>query len=158
GTDVATLYAGNVAGSPLGAVPLVVSIPGGAPTGQVFNGTSDFVIHSGTASAPALFIFASETGSITGWNPAVPPPPLSTQAQTGVTVPGAIFKGIALANNGTANFLYATDFHNGQVDVFDATFHQVTLAAGAFADPNLPAGYAPFGITNLGGKLYVSYA
>jgi uncharacterized protein (TIGR03118 family) len=155
GADVATLYGGDVSGSPIGNAGLVVSIPGGAPTGQVFNGTSDFVIHSGTASAPALFIFSSENGSITGWNPAVPP---LTQAQTGITVPGAVFKGLALANNGTANFLYATDFHNGQVDVFDTNFHQLTLAAGAFTDPNLPAGYAPFGITNIGGKLYVSYA
>jgi uncharacterized protein (TIGR03118 family) len=158
GADVSTLYAGGVAGSPLNKVGLVVSIPGGAPTGQVFNGTGDFVIHSGTASAPALFIFASENGSITGWNPAVPPPAPSTHAQTGVTVPGAVFKGIALANTGTANELFATDFHNGQIDVFDANFHQVALAAGAFTDPNLPAGYAPFGITNIGGKLYVSYA
>ncbi|HEV3339277.1 MAG TPA: TIGR03118 family protein, partial [Pirellulales bacterium] len=154
GKDVATLYGGGVAGSPLGNAGLVVSIPGGAPTGQVFNGTSDFVVGSGAASGPALFIFASENGSITGWNPTAS----LTQAQTGITVPGAVFKGLALANTGTANELFATDFHNGQIDVFNASFHQVTLAAGAFVDPNLPAGYAPFGITNLGGKLYVSYA
>ncbi len=158
GADVATLYAGAVAGSPFSKSGLVVSIPGGAPTGQVFNSTSDFKVSSGGASAPALFIFASENGSITGWNPAVPPPTPSTTAQTGVTIPGAVFKGLALASNGGANFLYATDFHNGQIDVFDSSFHQVALAPGAFTDPSLPAGYAPFNITNLGGKLYVSYA
>src|SRR6185437_9244108 len=158
GADVATLYMGDVAGSPFSKSGLVVSIPGGAPTGQVFNSTSDFNVSSGGASAPALFIFASENGNITGWNPAVPPPAPSTSAQTAVTVPGAVFKGLALASNGGANFLYAADFHGGQIDVFDGSFHQVTLAAGAFTDPNLPAGYAPFNIANLGGKLYVSYA
>ncbi|MGH7139194.1 MAG: TIGR03118 family protein, partial [Pirellulales bacterium] len=158
GADVATLYGGDVAGSTFSKAGLVVSIPGGAPTGQVFNGTSDFIIHSETASAPALFIFASENGSITGWNPAVPPPPPSTHAQTGATVPGAVYKGLALGNNGSVNELFATNFAAGTIDVFDGSFHRVTLAAGAFTDPNLPAGYAPFGIANLGGKLYVSYA
>ena len=157
GADVSTIYGGDVNGSPFSKAGLVVSIPGGAPTGQVANSTTDFVVGSGSASGPARFIFASENGDITGWNPNVPAAG-SKQAQVAVSVTGAVFKGLALANNGTANFLYATDFHNGQVDVFDGGFHQVTLAAGAFADPDLPAGYAPFGIANFGGKLYVTYA
>jgi uncharacterized protein (TIGR03118 family) len=121
----------------------------------VFNGTSDFVVTNGTDSAPALFIFASETGQVSGWNPAVPP---VTTAKTMFTATdGAIYKGIALANNGTANLLYLADFHNNQVDVLDTTFHLTTLA-GNFTDPNLPAGYAPFNVAAINGKLYVAYA
>ena len=157
GADVATLYGGDVAGSPFSKAGLVVSIPGGAPTGQVFNGTTDFKVSAAGKSAPALFIFASENGDITGWNPTVPAAG-SKQAEIGASVPGAVFKGLAMDSSGGANFLYATDFHNGQIDVFDGSFHQVTIASGAFTDPNLPAGYAPFNIANIGGKLYVSYA
>ena len=126
-------------------VPLTVSIPGGAPTGAVFNGSTGFVVHSGTSSGPARFLFSSEAGTITGWSPAVPPPPTSTQAQTAVTVPGAIFKGLAIADTATGPQIYASDFHNGEVDVWDANFAPVKRA-GAFTDPALPAGYAPFGI------------
>ena len=118
-------------------VPLTVSIPGGAPTGAVFNGSTGFVVHSGASSGPARFLFSSEAGTITGWNPAVPPPPPSTQAQTAVTVPGAIFKGLAIADTATGPRLYATDFHNGRVDVWDANFAPVRRP-GAFSDPALP--------------------
>ncbi|HEV3339063.1 MAG TPA: TIGR03118 family protein, partial [Pirellulales bacterium] len=157
GTGVSTIYSGGVAGSPFGKVPLTVTIPGGAPTGQVANSTSDFSVSSGGASGPAGFIFASENSDITGWNFAVPAPP-STQAQLAATTTGAVYKGIALANNGTANQLYAANFNSGHIDVFDAGFHPVTLGAGAFTDPSLPAGYAPFNIANIGGQLYVTYA
>ena len=154
GADVATIYSGDVKGSAFGKAGLVVSIPGGAPTGQVANTTNDFVVHSGDASGPADFIFASENGGITGWNPTTG----ATQAQTGVTVPGAVYKGLALANTGTANELFATNFAAGTIDVFDSSFHQVTLPTGAFSDPSLPAGFAPFDIALLNGKLYVTYA
>ena len=122
GTDVSTLYSGGVGATPVAKVPLTVSIPGGAPTGTVFNGSTGFVVHSGASSGPARFLFSSEAGTITGWNPAVPPPPTSTQAQTAVTVPGAIFKGLAIADTATGPQIYATDFHNGAVDVWDANF------------------------------------
>src|SRR5262249_47739284 len=151
------LYTGDVKGSPIAINSLVVQIPDGAPTGQVLNTTSDFVVKNGTASGPAIFIFSSENGDITGWNPAVPPPAPSTQAQIGTTVTGAVFKGLALANNGTGNFLYAADFHGGTIDVFDKTFQPATLA-GNFTDPTLPAGFAPFNVANINGQLYVSYA
>lgn len=158
GTGLTTLYFGDVNGSPFQRNNLVVNIPGGAPTGQLFNSTSDFVVSDGAGhSGPAIFIFASESGQITGWNPAVPLPVPSRQAQTGATVDGASFKGIAMGNDGTGNFLYAADFHNGQVDVFDSTFTQTTLA-GNFTDPTLPAGYAPFNIANVNGTLFVTYA
>ena len=114
---------------------------------------------SGAASGSAVFIFSSEAGIISGWNPGVPAPPPSpsTQAQVGATVPGAIYKGLSIAGTGTGARLYATNFHAGTVDVFDSTFALLHLP-GAFVDANLPAGYAPFGIQNIGGTLYVTYA
>jgi uncharacterized protein (TIGR03118 family) len=156
GTDVSTLYSGAVNGSPVAKLGLVVGIPGGAPTGAVFNGGPGFVVHSGASSGPARFLFASEAGTITGWSPAVPPP-ASTSAQTAVTVPGAIFKGLAIADTGTGPQLYATDFHHGTVDVWDAGFAPVQRP-GAFQDPAIPRGYAPFGIQAIAGGVVVTYA
>ena len=159
GTNVATLYGGDGVVGPLQKFPLTVTIPGDGPTGQVFNPTSGFVVSDGDGhSGPAAFIFDSESGDITGWSPAVPPPPpLSTQAWVGVHVPDAIYKGLALATVGTTPFLYAANFHAATIDVFDATFTQVHLG-GAFTDPHLPRGYAPFNIALLDGQLYVTYA
>src|SRR6058998_1191456 len=77
GTGLSTLYNGNT-GAKIG---LTVSVPGGAPTGIVFNGGAGFVVASVAASGPARFIFSSEAGMISGWNPGVPPPPTSTHAQ-----------------------------------------------------------------------------
>ena len=157
GTDKATIYPGFVNGSPIQKAGLVVNIPGGAPTGQVFNPTPGFVVHSGTANGPALFLFDSEAGLATGWNPGVPPPPPSTQAQVGASVPDAIYKGLAIATTPAGTFLYAADFHHATIDVFDAGFHRVRLA-GSFDDHGLPAGFAPFNVQELGGRLYVAYA
>jgi uncharacterized protein (TIGR03118 family) len=157
-TGVATLYSGDVNGSTITKSGLVVTVPGGSPTGQVFNSTSDFVVTAPTGEhGPAAFIFASKTGHITGWNPGVPLPAPSRQAQNGATVPGAVFTGLAIASTGGKNFLYAADFANGQIDVFDSQFHQTTLT-GSFTDPNIPANYAPFNIQELNGQLYVTYA
>jgi len=97
GTDVSTLYSGAVGNTPVMKVPITVAIPGGAPTGAVFNDSTGFVVTSGASSGPARFLFSSEAGIISGWNLEVPPPPPSMQAQTAVTVPGAIFKGLAIA-------------------------------------------------------------
>lgn len=156
GTDKSAVYKGDVNGSALVTDSLVVNIPGGKPTGQVFNDTNDFVVTQGVASGPSAFIFASEGGQITGWNPAVPAPPPSTNAQPAVTVPGAVFKGLAIGNNGS-NHLYATDFAGGTIKVFNSTFAPVALA-GTFTDPTIPAGFSPFNIQNLNGTLYVTYA
>src|SRR5262249_48029082 len=135
-----------------------VTIPGGSPTGQVFNSTSDFKVGTGAGAMPAFFIFASNSGSISGWNPNVPAAG-STAAQLGFQASdGAAFTRIALASIGGANFLYATDFKNGKVDVFNSSFTPTTLA-GSFTDPGgLPADYAPFNIALIGTQLYVSYA
>ena len=153
-SDTSTLYNAD-----LDVIPgLVVSIPGGAPTGLVFNNSGGgFMVSKDGASGSAVFIFSSEAGIISGWNPGVPPPPPSMEAQVGVTVADAIYKGLAIAGTGDAARLYATNFHAGTVDIFDNTFTQL-FPPGAFVDPNLPAGFAPFGIQNIGGTLYVTYA
>src|SRR5262245_57919843 len=168
GGGLSELYAGDVAGSPI-TQPFKVVIPQGKPTGQVFNSTgstTDFMISDGTTTKPAVFIFASEAGIISGWNPNVGivagAKPPSLLAETGFTATdGAIYKGLALAQVGGANFLFATDFHNGKIDVIYGQFHKVALGTGGFenfTDPNLPSGYAPFGIAAINGKIYVSYA
>jgi uncharacterized protein (TIGR03118 family) len=158
-TGVSTLYTG-ITTTTVTKVPLTVTIPEGAPTGQVFNGTSDFVVSDGTASRPAPFIFASEEGVISGWNPGVGTmgaPPPSTHAIAAATDPGAVYKGLAMAAVEGHNYLYAANFHAGSVDVFNAAFERVRWA-GAFKDSEIPAGYAPFNIAALNGALYVSYA
>jgi uncharacterized protein (TIGR03118 family) len=126
----------------------VVNIPAGANgpgdvTGIVASSSAtDFQVTNGTTTAPARFIFVTESGSLAGWAPTV-------NATNAIVVyndtTGAIYKGLALANNGTANFLYAADFHNNRIDVFDKTFAKVAVAGG-FTDPTLPAGFAPFNI------------
>jgi uncharacterized protein (TIGR03118 family) len=157
GTDKATLYPGFVNGSPIQKAGLVVNIPGGAPTGQVFNPTPGFVVHDGAASGAALFLFDSEAGLVTGWSPGVPPPPPSTQAQVGARVRKAIYKGLAIATTSAGTFLYGADFHHGRIDVFDQDFDRVHLS-GRFRDRELPQGFAPFNIQEIGGRLYVAYA
>jgi uncharacterized protein (TIGR03118 family) len=153
GTSLSTLYDGN--GNPLS---LVVKVPS-APTGIVFNGGSSFVISHGGASGPAVFIFSTESGVLRGWNPSVPPPATSTMTVKTVDRShlGAVYKGLAMASTAAGTFLYATDFHNGRVDMFDSNFNLVSNP-GAFVDPALPPHYAPFGIQNLGGVLFVTYA
>jgi uncharacterized protein (TIGR03118 family) len=152
GTGLSTLYSGTG-----GIVSLVVTVPPpagsppgttSAPTGQVFNSTTDFKV----GGASSNFIFATEDGTISA-------------RTTGTTVTlevdnsanGAVYKGLALGNNGTANFLYAANFNSGHIDVFNTNYAPATLA-GNFTDSTLPAGYAPFDIANIGGVLYVTYA
>jgi uncharacterized protein (TIGR03118 family) len=157
GTDVSTLYRGATSMTPKPSrLPLVVSIPQGAPTGVVWNGGTGFTVTSGMASGPALFLFSSEAGVISGWSPDVPAPG-STAAQVGATVPGAIFKGLAISDTKNGPRLYATDFHNGRVDVWDDSFAPAGKPGG-FTDPKLPKGFAPFGIQTVGHRLVVTYA
>lgn len=154
GTGVSTLYNGSGQ-----IVPLVVTIPpppGGtppsAPTGIVFNGSSDFNL---APEMPALFIFVTEDGTISGWNPMVNP----TNAILVVNNSGsAIYKGVTIAQREGSNLLYAANFFGGSVDVFDTNFAPVNLGAGAFTDPNLPEGFAPFNVQNINGTIYVTFA
>jgi len=118
------------------------------PTGVVFNGGSGFVVTSGSSSAPARFIFDSEDGLIRGWNPGVDP--TNAVVAPATADPDAIYKGLAIAGG----MLYAGDFHNGVVDVFDGSWNLVNQ----FTDPRLPSGYAPFGIQAIGSRIFVSFA
>jgi uncharacterized protein (TIGR03118 family) len=151
--DVSTLYPAD--GTPLS---LVVDVPGG-PTGLVFNGSGGFVVSDGTNSGSSLFLFATEEGTIRGWSPAVPPPPLSTQTFVGYdgSDEDANYKGLAIASTEEGTILYGADFHNAEVEMFDDTFQEVT-PEGAFEDPKLPAEFAPFGIQTIGDAVFVTYA
>lgn len=147
------LYDGNgVQQSLVVDVPSPTAGTGGAPTGIIYNGGSDFMV-SGGGTGPARFVFAGEDGVISGWSPAASP----TQAIRVVdnSAGGAIYKGLAMAATPAGSRLYATDFHNARVDVFDGAF---APAAGAFNDPNLPAGYAPFNARTINNQVFVTYA
>jgi uncharacterized protein (TIGR03118 family) len=160
GTEVATLYAGGIHGGAQSIVPLVVNIPGGAPTGQAANPTTDFVIHGADgSSASAKFLFVGETGHLTGWAPNVPAsaPPPSTEAQDAVVTPGAVYKGLALGQTSSGPMLYAADFSAGTVDVYNGLFQRV-ITEGNFQDATLPRGFGPFDVAVLDGKVYVAYA
>jgi uncharacterized protein (TIGR03118 family) len=148
-TNVATLY--NAAGTKNSLTVQVAN----APTGEVANDAgTGFVVTKQTPTGPvsgsSRFIFATEEGTILGWSPTVD----GTHAIVAVpNTTGAIYKGLAIA----PNRLYATDFHNARVDVFDSSFQPVT-SPGAFTDANVPSGYAPFGIQNVNGTIVVTYA
>jgi uncharacterized protein (TIGR03118 family) len=156
GTGLSTLYA--LDGTPQS---LVVTIPpsasnsGGvsAPTGQVINSSSGFVVNKGGLSGAAIFIFASEDGAISGWSPGVD----STHGILAVDhgANGAVYKGMALSS--AADRLYVTNFHVGKVEIYDQSFTEIDTGA-TFVDPTIPTGYAPFGIQNINGSIYVSYA
>jgi uncharacterized protein (TIGR03118 family) len=148
-----TVYSGN------GAISTtVVTIPAGAatgassigrPTGQVQNSTRAFTLANGN---PASFIFATEDGTISAWNTGT-----VAQIMADNSAANAVYKGLALNPSATAPLLYAANFRSGKIDVFSGTFAAATVPGG-FTDPNLPAGFAPFNIWALAGKLYVTYA
>jgi uncharacterized protein (TIGR03118 family) len=152
---VSTLYDGD--GNPQ---PLVVTIPGvttgaiGNPTGIVFYGGPGFIVRNGKAQGAARFLFASEDGGIAGWAPSADP----TNAIRVVSNADAIYKGLAVSAGGTGPLLYASDFHNNRIDVFDTNFAPVALPGTPFRDPHLPHGYAPFGLQEINGDIYVTYA
>jgi uncharacterized protein (TIGR03118 family) len=173
GTPSATRFTIPIPGDPLGSA--------GTPTGTVFNidqADKAFMVSNGTTSAPAIFLFATEDGTILGWNPTVNPVG-SDPAKAGSFVTlavdnsgnnftepdplkqtGAVYKGLAIATDaGGRTLLYAANFRSGKIDVFDTNFKPVTtLPAGAFTDPQLPQGFAPFNVQELDGKIYVTYA
>jgi uncharacterized protein (TIGR03118 family) len=148
GTDVSTLYRGSDGlPFPPGA-PLVVNVHN-APTGTVFNPTAGFALPTG---GKALFLFDTEEGKVLGWN--------GVQGTNAVVVAdlgdGAIYKGLAIADSADGPRIYAADFHNAKVDVFDGSFGLVPNSG--FVDPALPSGYAPFGIQTIGDRVFVTYA
>jgi uncharacterized protein (TIGR03118 family) len=167
GTGLATLYDGDGT-----IVPLAVKIPcppnpgqgsacpaNASPTGIVWNpttGTTAFLVPN--TSIPALFIFATEDGTISAWaqglNPATAAVLAVDNSRAG---PGAVYKGLAFGVNPNGDFLFATNFRAGTIDVFDHNFKPATTSGG-FVDSRIPAGFAPFGIQNINGDLFVTYA
>ena len=127
-------------------IPSPTDSTGGAPSGIIFNGTTDFALSNGN---PARFIFAGTDGVISGWNGGGSAERIKDESAT------AAYTGLTWATNGGNNYLYAANFKAGRIDVFDKNFASVSLP---FTDPTLPAGYSPFNIQNIDGKLYVMYA
>jgi uncharacterized protein (TIGR03118 family) len=153
GTSTATLFSGAPPATPNAIVPLVVNIPGGPPTGQVSNSTTDFVVSSALGSGPARFIFAGLGGSITAWNPAAAP----TDAIVVATTPGAVYTGLTMISTPNGPELLASDFAQGRIDVFDSSFHKLSTPR-AFRGTNIPRGFSPFNVQALGNFVYVAYA
>jgi uncharacterized protein (TIGR03118 family) len=157
GAGVSTLYDGTGSAQALVVTVPASSNPGAtapAPvTGVVFNpSATDFnVAGAGTA---AHFIFVTEDGTIAAWNSGTT---AVLKVDNSNFTTGRVYKGVAIGNNGTANFIYAANFRAGTIDVFDTNFANVNLA-GSFTDPNIPAGFAPFDIQNINGQLFVTYA
>jgi uncharacterized protein (TIGR03118 family) len=133
------------------SIPLPDGTPGGTPTGAVFNYTSSFEVGPGQK---AIFLFATEDGTISGWNPNVNPSAAVVKVKNPAT---AIYKGLALATTPSGPRLYATNFKSGGVEVYGPKFGRIN-PPGGFLDPNLPANYAPFGIQNVGGNIVVTFA
>jgi uncharacterized protein (TIGR03118 family) len=147
-TSVSTIYGqdGNILRSP---VHIPFGTEGGNPTGQVYNSTTSFIIPS--TGQVSRFIFVTENGTIAAW----------ASGNTAITVADrssaeAVYKGVALVNNDGEWFIYATDFHNGKVDIFDHNF--AFIGNNMFSDPTIPAGFAPFNIREIDGKVFVTYA
>jgi uncharacterized protein (TIGR03118 family) len=161
GTGVSTLYSQNGTPVPNAANPLVVAIPASAsnteganPTGIVFNDTPFFKVTKGGSSQPSVFIFVSEDGMISGWNPQLDLTHAIVAKDNGGR--DAVYKGTTLGMANGHNFLFVTNFQSGQVETFNENFQRVNL--GGFVDPNIPADYAPFGIRNFNGQVFVTYA
>jgi uncharacterized protein (TIGR03118 family) len=157
GTGLSSLFDGTGAAFPV-AQPLVVTIPGpaagasSAPTGIAFNATTDFQI---TPNNAARFLFATEDGTIAGWNPAANP----TNAVIKVNnSPSAVYKGIALGQINFQNVLFVANFRSGAVEAYDPNFNFINLQPGAFVDSEVPPGFAPFNVQNVNGDLFVTFA
>jgi uncharacterized protein (TIGR03118 family) len=158
GAGVATLYNGT--GTPLAAaghaaimIPAAGGDGSGTPTGQVFNiAGSGFNVSANGVTASSAFLFATEDGTISGWSPTVNPG--SAVIAVNNSTEGAVYKGLALGTVNGAPRLYAADFANNRVDMFDSQFNRL----GSFTDSSLPTGYAPFNVQNLNGRIFVTFA
>jgi uncharacterized protein (TIGR03118 family) len=162
GAGVSTLY--NTQSVPAVKVPLTVTIPApadspagttSAPTGVIFNGNGGFNVSQNGTSFSSVFIFDTEDGTISGWNPGFSDRNHAVLAVDRSNVgKGAVYKGLAIGTNSSGTFIYATNFRFGTVEMFDSNFNLVR----SFTDHGLPQSYAPFGIQNIGGNLYVTFA
>src|SRR5580698_7541832 len=167
-SNLTTLYSGiganetqGVTGSPNVGVAIPPSAAGvpANPTGQVFNGNGGFMISTSKGQETALFMFDGEGGTIAAW--------AQDSGAAAVTVYDdgvingtnhAVYKGLAIGTVSGATYLYATDLHNNKVDVFDTNFAKPAAMQGKFMDPNMPAGFVPFGIAAVNNQLYVTFA
>ncbi|MEA2739030.1 MAG: hypothetical protein QOH05_2337 [Acetobacteraceae bacterium] len=160
GTGLTTIYNGaggivTVAGQDAITIAAPPGVDTSAPTGQVFNiAASGFDITANGVTAPSVFLFATEDGTISGWAPTVDPASSVLAVDNSQGASGAVYKGLAMGTTNQGTFLYAANFGNGTVDMFDSNFNQVN----SFTDPNLPPGYAPFNVQVLDNKLYVTFA
>jgi uncharacterized protein (TIGR03118 family) len=161
-TGVATVYFPDGSPAPNSTTPLVVTIPKSAsnsdpnsnPTGVVLNGTSFFKVTKGSNTLPAKFIFVNEDGVISGWNSTLDNTNAIQALDNGGT---AVYKGVTIGAANNHNYLYATNFHAGKVETYDENF--VLQTSGfPFVDPGIPADYAPFGIRNINGQIFVTFA
>jgi uncharacterized protein (TIGR03118 family) len=167
-SNLATLYSGagvQETQSITGSAQTGIAIPASAagvqanPTGQIFNEAGGFLIPTPKGQETALFIFDGEGGLISAW--AQDSGATAVTAYDDGAVNGenhAVYKGLAIGTVSGATYLYATDLHNNKVDVFDTNFSKPAAMQGKFVDPNLPSGFAPFGIAALNGQLYVTFA
>jgi uncharacterized protein (TIGR03118 family) len=163
GSGLSTIYAGQ---TPITQQGLVVTVPpaaggtGGTPTGIVFNGTGAFPVSKNMVSGSSFFIFATEDGTLAGWSPSV-------DLNNAITVVdnskpggvdhsefGAVYKGLALVTTPKGSFIFAANFRDRKVEIYDSNFTYVK----SFRDPNVPRNYAPFGIQTIGQNVYVTYA
>jgi uncharacterized protein (TIGR03118 family) len=160
GTGTSTLYSGTGA-----TVPLVVTIPiakgattPSSPTGIIFNGTSDFAL---APNNPALFLFATKNGTISGWGP--PATPVIAGQSTAInkvdeSKNGAVFTGLTWVERDGKHFLLAANFSQNRIEVFDANFKRVALSGGAFEDGRIPQDFAPYNVQAVGATIVIAYA
>jgi uncharacterized protein (TIGR03118 family) len=161
GMGVTTVYTGTGTLVKVGGFDAITIAPPrgqtspASPTGDVFNiAGSGFNITSGDNTGSSVFIFATEDGTISGWNPTVDPASSVLAVDNSQGGAGAVYKGLAIGQTEDGTFLYAANFRNGTVDVFDQNFNQVN----SFTDRHLPAGYAPFNVQVLDNHLFVTFA
>ena len=145
GTGSATVYSG--AGK---KEQTEVAIPGGAPTGQVFNSGEGFTVKG----KPATFIFSSPSGAISGWNAEVDP----ANAVIAAFTRGAEYKGLELVETDDGAFLLAADFASGQIHAFDEDFSRIRLARWQFRDSGIPSTYKAYNVAVANGNIWVAYA
>jgi uncharacterized protein (TIGR03118 family) len=160
GTGTATLYTGGGA-----VIPLVVTVPNASgasspssPTGMVFNGTTDFALAPGN---PALFIFATKNGTISGWGP--PATPIAAGRSIALnevdeSKGGAVFMGLTWIESEGDHFLLAANFRHNRVEVFDKDFKRVHIREDAFSDDRVPHDFAPYNVQAVGANVVVTYA
>jgi uncharacterized protein (TIGR03118 family) len=170
GTGLSTLYSWSDATKMVSPLPLVVTVPLPSPLQPPTTSTPTGLVFNDTLASPQpqfkgdVFIFATEDGTISGWQQEMPPPtPDNEPGVLRVDNPqapdaGAVYKGLTLATTRRGPELFASNFREARVDVFDGNYTLVDLGASAFTDPRLPAHYAPFGIQEVQGQIYVTYA